>query len=202
MKEKYLENPCGTLSIPYWKYKVINIPSNIAIVHYLDFENQFCKYQRYFRLIHYLDNVDTFLSEAKIIELDLDKKRLINMINTCYKEQNISINDKDFINWLNHPTYNKKLWQKIEKDGLIIASGIAEYDKEINEGILEWVQVLPAYQNKGYGKAIVNSLLMELKNLGAKFVTVSGNMDNKTNPEKLYRSCGFTGNDIWYICQK
>lgn len=202
MKEKYLANPCGTLSIPYWKHKVINIPINIAIVHYLEFENQFDKYQRYFRLMHNLDNIDTSISETEMIDFTLDKTRLINMINICYNGQNISVNEKDVIKWLNHPTYNKKLWQKIEKDGLIIASGIAEYDKEINEGIIEWVQVLPDYQNKGYGKAIVNSLLVELKNLGAKFVTVSGNIDNKTNPEKLYRSCGFNGNDIWYICQK
>ena len=32
-KEEYLLNPCGTLSIPYWKNKTIIIPSNIAIIH-------------------------------------------------------------------------------------------------------------------------------------------------------------------------
>ena len=33
----------------------------------------------------------------------------------------------------------------------------------------------------------------------ADFVTVSGECDNPTNPETLYRKCGFNGNDIWYV---
>lgn len=132
--------------------------------------------------------------------MNTDKTALINLINKCYKDQNISVNENDILKWCSHPTYNNRLWLKIEKDGFMIASGIAEYDMEINEGILEWIQVLPEYQSKGYGKSIVNSLLKELKNLGAKFVTVSGKLDDGANPEKLYRSCGFVGDDIWYIC--
>ncbi len=31
------------------------------------------------------------------------------------------------------------------------------------------------------------------------FATVSGKVTNKTKPEKLYRRCGFTGDDIWHI---
>ena len=60
----------------------------------------------------------------------------------------------------------------------------------------------PEYQNKGYGKSLVNSLLMKLKNLGVKFAIVSGSLDNSNTPEKLYINCGFTGNDIWNICKK
>ena len=40
-----------------------------------------------------------------------------------------------------------------------------------------------------------------LKNI-ADFTTVSGEVDNKTNPEKLYRRCGFEGDDIWYVLRK
>ena len=61
---------------------------------------------------------------------------------------------------------------------------------------------LSEYQNKVYGKCLVNSLLMKLKNLGVKFATVSGSLDNSNTPEKLYSNCGFTGNDIWCICKK
>ena len=199
-KTEYLLNPCGTLSIPYWKYQTIRMPSNIKIIHGRSFNNQFNKIQRYFRLLHKLESIDIPKIKVEIINLNTDKTSLINMINKCYKGQNISVNENDILKWCNHPTYNNRLWIKIEKDGLIIASGIAEYDTEINEGILEWIQVLPEYQYKGYGKIIVNSLLIALKNLGAKFTTVSGDLDNNTKPEKLYRSCGFTGDDIWYIC--
>ena len=53
-KTEYLLNPCGTLSIPYWKYQTIAIPSNIKIIHRRHFNNQFNKFQRFFRLLHKL----------------------------------------------------------------------------------------------------------------------------------------------------
>ena len=199
-KAEYLLNPCGTLSIPYWKNKTIKIPSNIAIIHQNNFKNQFDNYKIFFRLFHSLETVDIPKIKVEKIDLDTDKVTLIKMINMCYKNQNISVAENDILKWCKHLTYNSELWIKIEENETMIASGIAEYDNELNEGIIEWIQVLPEYQNKGYGKTIVNSLLMELKKLGANFVTVSGDLDNSTNPEKLYRSCGFTGDDIWFIC--
>lgn len=36
----------------------------------------------------------------------------------------------------------------------------------------------------------------------ASFVTLSGQVNNSTNPEALYRNCGFEGNDIWHIMHK
>jgi len=40
-----------------------------------------------------------------------------------------------------------------------------------------------------------------MKNL-AKFATVSGQCENLTNPEALYRRCGFKGNDVWHILRQ
>ena len=79
-----------------------------------------------------------------------------------------------------------------------VALGIADFDAEIKEGSLEWIQVLPGKRRMGLGKMIVNELLSRLKGK-ADFATVSGQIDNATNPEMLYRKCGFTGNDIWYV---
>ena len=36
----------------------------------------------------------------------------------------------------------------------------------------------------------------------ASFVTVSGQVNNSTNSEALYRNYGFEGNDIWHIMHK
>ncbi|MFA5524645.1 MAG: hypothetical protein WDA24_09850 [Tissierellales bacterium] len=36
----------------------------------------------------------------------------------------------------------------------------------------------------------------------AEFTTVSGEVDNDTNPERLYRSCGFYGDDVWWLLRK
>ena len=82
--------------------------------------------------------------------------------------------------------------------GYFIAGGIADYDRETNELILEWIQVLPSYRKQGYGQLIVNSLLLKMKGI-ATFATVSGKVNNPTNPQSLYRKCGFTGNDVWHI---
>jgi hypothetical protein len=46
---------------------------------------------------------------------------------------------------------------------------------------------------------IVNELIYRLSKI-ADFITVSGRVDNNSNPFRLYKSCGFVGNDIWYIC--
>ena len=82
--------------------------------------------------------------------------------------------------------------------GKMIASGIAEYDDRISEGALEWIQVSAGYRQTGLGKFIVSELLWRLK-ASADFVTVSGQMNNTTDPLKLYLSCGFEDLVIWHV---
>ncbi|MBR4875433.1 MAG: hypothetical protein IKU95_02975, partial [Clostridia bacterium] len=53
-------------------------------------------------------------------------------------------------------------------------------------------------RRKGIGQAIVSELLRRMADL-ADFATVSGKVNSVTQPEKLYRKCGFCGNDIWHI---
>ena len=87
--------------------------------------------------------------------------------------------------------YNKK----------IVATGIAEFDKEIKEGYLEWIQVSKDYRKKGFGTVIVNELLFRLKEK-ADFVTVSGKLKNESKPENLYLKCGFENKTIWHVLTK
>ena len=103
--------------------------------------------------------------------------------------------------WTQHPVYDKALWIWIADKitGEYIGLGIAEYDRGVNEGSLEWIQVLPEYRGKGVGKAIVNELLRRLQK--ADFITVSGRADDKA-AERLYRTCGFEGDDIWCVVRK
>lgn len=92
-----------------------------------------------------------------------DVDDLILMINESYQHQNIRVAKEDIQKWNKRKVFNKNLWIGIKRDKRIIASGIAEYDIEIKEGILEWIQVLLNYKNQGYGKLIVNELLKRLK---------------------------------------
>ena len=77
----YLENPCRTLSIPYWKYKSISVPDNIEIIHIDNFCNQYEKYQRYFRIYHKLINTQDVCNRVRLIDIEHDKDQLIKMIN-------------------------------------------------------------------------------------------------------------------------
>ena len=50
------KEPCRTLSIPYWKHKTINTPSNIMIIHNDEFYNQYIQLQQYQKI--FFDCVD------------------------------------------------------------------------------------------------------------------------------------------------
>ena len=96
--------------------------------------------------------------------------------------------------------YRPELWLAVAdaENGQIAASGIAELDTRIGEGVLEWIQVSPGCRRKGLGSFVVNELLNRMRNQAA-FVTVSGRMNNESNPFQLYRSCGFGSPVIWHI---
>lgn len=76
--------------------------------------------------------------------------------------------------------------------------GVAELDPAIREGSLEWIQMLPAYRRRGLATCLVDELMHRLSSL-ASFVTVSGEADNPSHPDALYRRCGFTGDDLWWV---
>ena len=46
-----LQNPCGTLSIPYWKAKTLAIPDSMRIIHCSNWNGQYGNYRswRYVR---------------------------------------------------------------------------------------------------------------------------------------------------------
>lgn len=68
--EEYLHNPCGTLSIPYWKSKCIQVPSNMQIVHHRDYsDTRYSEYEdeTYFRLIHLLKDIESVIKENIVV---------------------------------------------------------------------------------------------------------------------------------------
>lgn len=126
---------------------------------------------------------------------------IARFIDACYP--NISPNRETVLGWTTHPVYDPTLWFWLVDDASSqpAALGIAEFDPEMAEGSLEWVQVLPAYRRKGLGKAVVMKLLENLAGK-AQFATVSGEVESRSHPGSLYRRCGFRGNDIWWVLRK
>ena len=123
------------------------------------------------------------------------------LINRSY--QDLSVSCEQLLSYTKSEVYDEKLWIIVSEKltNKPVACGIAELDKELKEGVLEWIQVLPEYRGKKLGQLLVNELLTRLQGK-ADFVTVSGKVDNATKPERLYRKCGFTGKDIWHVLTK
>lgn len=179
------------------------------LIHELQLDHsikeQFLNNKSYFRLLHNNKGIeDIDIPEGyyiRNVDINTEIQMVSDLICSCYDD--IKPNVDEVIKWTKHPVFNNDLWiwiieKKTEKP---VALGIAELDISIKEGSLEWIQVLPDYHGKKLGKLIVIELLKRLRPY-VKFTTVSGELDNKTNPERLYRSCGFTGNDIWHVLRK
>lgn len=130
-----------------------------------------------------------------------DLNEVVSIINKSYTDIQVDFNQ--VLQWAMAEVFDKNLWIfiiDVDKQKPV-ALGIAELDQNVREGSLEWIQVLPEYTKRGLGQAIVNKLLLNMVGK-ADFVTVSGQVNNNTNPEKLYRKCGFQGNDIWHVILK
>lgn len=206
MIEAYKENPCGVLSIPYWKNKHITIPENMRIVH----DNEYTKanYQDYhdepyFRLYHSLVDIQTVtldgisIASAKPDDIPV----FVDVINQSYTD--LSVTFEQLNGYTQTEVFCSELWVTAidNTNSCVVGCGIADFDKELHEGIIEWIQVIPTYRGKKIGQLIVNELLNRMAGL-AEFATVSGKVNNPMSPEMLYRKCGFIGNDIWHILTK
>lgn len=134
----------------------------------------------------------TFLAEAAAVAA---------LIGRCYAD--ISPSVETVSAWTRHPAYAPELWVWAwdEVHARPAGLGIAEIDPAAGEGALEWIQVLPEYQGRGLGSALVRELLRRMGS-SAPLITVSGEVENASAPEKLYRRCGFSGQDVWWVLEK
>ena len=155
----------------------------------------------YFKLIHRMDQIERSIVPDGYRFITPDEGTLSEHIAICYVSERISADELTL--YRDHPTYRNDLWIAIadEQTGMIVASGIAELDTDIHEGILEWIQVSPTYRGRGWGSIVVRELLSRLKD-GADFVTVSGKENEPSAPRSLYERCGFEDGVIWHILRK
>ena len=203
-RQQYLADPCKAASIPYWKAQSITIPDGMKILHqeeYIDAGNPLFVDEPYFRLIHNLKGLAEPVLPQGYSLCTATLCEYAAHIRSCYREIGITV--EELQSYTLRAVYDTSLWLAVKDDqtGKIVATGIAELDREIGEGVLEWIQVSESCRGKGLGSYIVLELLGRLKTR-ADFVTVSGQCNNNTNPEMLYRKCGFAGNDVWHILKK
>ena len=201
---EYLHNPCGTSSIPYWKSRSITVPSDMKILHADDLHpSEWLDYsdEPYFRLSHNLKKLSAPVLGEGYLLCDASLADFAAHINFCYDA--IDVNESQLQKYILRPVYDAALWIAVRErqTGEIVATGIGELDREVGEGVLEWIQVSEGYRGRGLGSFVVMELLRRMQGR-ARFATVSGQCNNPSNPEGLYRKCGFTGNDVWHILRR
>jgi len=205
-KDQYLRDPCGTSSTAFWKNIFVKKPDWFTdIVHEKNLsasQQDGFRIIRYFRLLHDLNEIvprslpdDHYFQTANIAT---QLGTVAHFINSCYEDMHITPEQVE--KWTKYKVFDNNLWVFIydTSSSYPVALGIADFDDAIKEGCLEWIQTLPEKRGTGLGQALVAELLLRLAPK-ADFATVSGETDNKTKPEALYRKCGFKGEDIWCV---
>lgn len=203
--EKYRNDPCKALSIPYWKAKNLSAPPNMKIVHDSEFDAALLeKYndRKYFRLIHHLKAIPEFnVTEFELGGISANMiDELSNMINLSYTYSSVGVSADYLRTLMTLEVYCPELWIGTFSSNRIIGSVICEFDKNTGEAAIEWLQVLPEYRNSGIASALVCQALKKMRGI-ADFATVSGECENPANPEYVYRKCGFEGSDVWHILE-
>lgn len=200
-KRKYLDNPTGASALSFWKTCNYKNPAHVKVIHENEFDYSLLEThidEIYFKLVHYLEDIEEQCEYDGFIFVKASTKEFVNRINSCYEEEGLTVSELE--SYKSKPVYDEDLWICLydKKNHTIAATGIAEFDNDVEEGYLDWIQVSEGYRGRGLGKIIVYELLRRLKKK-ASFVTVSGRADNKTKPEKLYESCGFGSKVLWHI---
>jgi len=159
----------------------------------------------YFRLIHRNQPIQVMklTSGFRIVNVNVDTEAdaVAEVIGKCYDDFNPS--GQSVQNWASYPVFDRDSWIWVidDRKGIPVGLGIAEVDPMILEASLEWIQVLPEYRGRGLGERIVLELLNRLYGR-VEFTTVSGEVESQTNPEGLYRRCGFRGDDVWWLLRR
>lgn len=197
---EYTADPCRASSLPYWKTKRFPVPENVTVVR----DDEYtaappgARDERYFKLMHDLKEVPQPRLPEGFAPVPCGADGFARHICRCYERERVTA--EELLAYRQRPVYREDLWIAVAdtENGSIAATGIAEFDERVGEGILEWIQVSPEYRRQGLGRYVVCELLRRLRPY-ARFVTVSGRLDSADCPYALYTSCGFSRPAVWHV---
>ncbi len=83
------------------------------------------------------------------------------------------------------------------RSGRDIGLAVNGYCRDVGEGFVEWVQVLPAFRQRGLGVLLVQESVHRLR--ASRCITVAGSLDAPFAVGDLYEKCGFAQTRQWTI---
>ncbi len=94
--QDYLKDPCLLSSIPYWKAKIIKLPSNFKVIHEKDYSIQLISDytdEKYFRLVHDLKKIEVInLDGYEIVTArEEDANIIVSIINESYEDLQVNL---------------------------------------------------------------------------------------------------------------
>ena len=210
-RENYIASPTNAASLPFWKEETFKLPDNMLVIG----EDEFLHNkglnggayegftdEPYFKLVFRMAEMCVEKPELPrgYAFYNGSSKEFSGHIRLCYGG---GPDEAELEEYKQHLSHDPSLWLMLadEKTGAIAASGIAEVDARIGEGILDWIQVSPDVRRRGLGMFVVSELLWRMRDK-ADFVTVSGMLNSESNPLALYKSCGFGGMAVWHVLRK
>lgn len=138
--QAYLKDPCGTLSIPYWKNKTVTVPPFMRIVHQRDYDAAALSAyadEPYFRLLHDLREVAPAAFACRTAE-EADLPLLAEIINRSYTDLSVTV--EQLRGYRATAAFAADLWViALDELGAPVGCGIADIDPEAREGVLEWI---------------------------------------------------------------
>ena len=198
---EYIADPTRASSLAYWKNERMTLPEGMAVVRDDEFDPaRYAGYadRLYFRLCRSLEGVKAPVLPAGFEEVKPTFADFVKHIRSCYWG---APTEDEFEEYRSHPVYDPTLWVAVRDQSGLVATAIAELDREIGELSLEWVQVSDGYRRKGLGRYLVERILYLAKDK-ASFATVSGAVDNPSDPRALYQVCGFGHEVVWHVVTK
>lgn len=166
---------------------------------------QLANCKKYFKMVYRFEDIPSnhLSKDIRIVDVDCTREltEVMSFINRCYDD--INVTQEEVRSWTSRKVFDSSLWIWLIDitTGRKVGLGIAELDRTLFEGALEWIQIHPDFQSKGYGKIVVTELQHRLNNK-AEFITVSGEENPYENAKKLYQRCGFYGDSIWTIAKR
>lgn len=200
--DAYRRDPGKASALAYWKAVRNPTPVGVCVVHASADHAAPGHPQRFFKLVHHLVDIPDLPLPDGFRWISVADERwcepIADLMADAYGGA-MCVDAREVASWQTRPVHDARGWiGVVVDDERLVGAAIADLDPVVGEISLDWIQVRPPWQGCGVGRALVTEVLRRFRH-DADFATVAGDLDNEHAPERLYRACGFIGDDVWHV---